>query len=110
MTQNVDNLHHKAGSEKIIELHGTSYRVRCLSCSHAIDRYAFQNALTHLNPHFNQEDQTKMIRPDGDVEIDQVIIMVEEPDVRFDHTAVYVCRRRSCRLSGWLRAKGATVS
>lgn len=46
LTQNVDGLHHKAGSdpEKIVEIHGTVREVVCLACdrrwpmSHALDR------------------------------------------------------------------------
>ncbi len=32
ITQNTDGLHQKAGSNRIIELHGNSHRVRCLDC------------------------------------------------------------------------------
>lgn len=32
ITQNVDNLHRVAGSQKIIELHGNMFRNRCSSC------------------------------------------------------------------------------
>lgn len=32
ITQNVDGLHHRAGSKRVIELHGNIWRVRCLSC------------------------------------------------------------------------------
>jgi NAD-dependent deacetylase len=32
ITQNVDNLHRKAGSLRVIELHGNLQRVRCSSC------------------------------------------------------------------------------
>jgi len=35
-TQNIDGLHHRAGSTKVVELHGTLRRVRCFDCS----RYA----------------------------------------------------------------------
>ena len=40
MTQNIDNLHQKAGNspEKIIELHGTLISVSCLSCKKKYDR------------------------------------------------------------------------
>ncbi|ASJ00848.1 NAD-dependent protein deacetylase [Thermococcus gorgonarius] len=34
ITQNVDDLHHEAGSENVIELHGNIFRVRCTSCSY----------------------------------------------------------------------------
>lgn len=32
ITQNVDNLHRKAGSPRVIELHGNLQRVKCASC------------------------------------------------------------------------------
>jgi NAD-dependent deacetylase len=32
ITQNVDSLHERAGSRKIIHLHGSLWRVRCLDC------------------------------------------------------------------------------
>jgi NAD-dependent deacetylase len=33
ITQNVDGLHRAAGSEKILELHGNIWRVRCTACA-----------------------------------------------------------------------------
>lgn len=40
VTQNVDNLHQRAGSspEKIIEIHGTAFKVRCLECGADFNR------------------------------------------------------------------------
>jgi NAD-dependent protein deacetylase/lipoamidase len=32
VTQNVDGLHQKAGSREVIELHGSIWRARCISC------------------------------------------------------------------------------
>jgi NAD-dependent deacetylase len=32
MTQNIDGLHQSAGSEKVLELHGTIWLAKCLSC------------------------------------------------------------------------------
>ncbi|HET6791332.1 MAG TPA: NAD-dependent deacylase [Actinomycetota bacterium] len=32
MTQNIDGLHQAAGSEKVLELHGTIWLAKCLSC------------------------------------------------------------------------------
>ncbi len=32
ITQNIDNLHQKAGSKKVIELHGSTYRNYCMKC------------------------------------------------------------------------------
>lgn len=33
ITQNIDNLHHKAGSKSIVEYHGTSRTLTCLNCT-----------------------------------------------------------------------------
>lgn len=32
VTQNIDNLHREAGSEKMVELHGNIFRTRCTGC------------------------------------------------------------------------------
>jgi len=37
ITQNVDGLHQRAGSERVIELHGNITRIRCEHCQHSID-------------------------------------------------------------------------
>ncbi|EDW00085.1 NAD-dependent protein deacylase Sirt4 [Drosophila grimshawi] len=67
VTQNVDRLHTKAGTKSVIEVHGSGYVVKCLSCDYRCDRHEFQSILATLNPMF--KDAPDMIRPDGDVEI-----------------------------------------
>ncbi|XP_037724753.1 NAD-dependent protein deacylase Sirt4 [Drosophila subpulchrella] len=67
VTQNVDRLHSKAGSQNVVEVHGSGYVVKCLSCEYRIDRHELQSILATLNPAF--KDAPDMIRPDGDVEI-----------------------------------------
>ncbi|CAG9559036.1 unnamed protein product [Danaus chrysippus] len=67
VTQNVDRLHHKAGSENVIELHGTGYIVKCLNCPYEIDRFKLQDILMKNNP--GMKSSFDMIRPDGDVEL-----------------------------------------
>jgi NAD-dependent deacetylase len=37
ITQNVDGLHREAGSERVLELHGTIHRARCQDCPANID-------------------------------------------------------------------------
>ncbi len=37
ITQNIDDLHRKAGSENVLELHGTLYRNYCLKCGKEYD-------------------------------------------------------------------------
>ncbi|XP_076294133.1 NAD-dependent protein deacylase Sirt4 isoform X2 [Lasioglossum baleicum] len=69
ITQNVDNLHSKAGSRRVIELHGTAFRVMCLKCDQKICRYYLQEILDSLNP--NMTATSQLIRPDGDVDISQ---------------------------------------
>ncbi|KAK6640565.1 hypothetical protein RUM44_012261 [Polyplax serrata] len=69
ITQNVDGLHYKAGSRKIIELHGNAFWVQCLKCKHFVSRYDFQKYLHNLNPNIMPPDNTSALRPDGDVEI-----------------------------------------
>ncbi len=69
VTQNVDQLHYKAGSSNVIELHGTLSVVKCLECSFEILRHTFQNKLTQLNPHLAVKPKEELVRPDGDVEL-----------------------------------------
>ncbi len=52
ITQNVDLLHTKAGSRKVVNLHGSYAQVICLSCSHTIGRAALAEQLEVLNPGF----------------------------------------------------------
>jgi NAD-dependent deacetylase len=34
ITQNIDNLHRRAGNERIVEIHGNVFRNRCTNCGH----------------------------------------------------------------------------
>ncbi len=38
ITQNIDGLHQKAGSRRVIEIHGSTLRNYCISCRKAFDR------------------------------------------------------------------------
>jgi NAD-dependent SIR2 family protein deacetylase len=49
ITQNVDGLHHAAGSRRVIELHGSLASVRCLSCGARTPREAYQQRLLGMN-------------------------------------------------------------
>lgn len=68
MTQNVDSLHQRAGSAKVIELHGSSDRVRCLACGQLYSREAVADTIANLNPWLVDPGET-VLGPDGDVEI-----------------------------------------
>lgn len=71
VTQNVDRLHHKAGSKQIVELHGSAFEVKCINCNYRIPRHEFQNILIEMNPRFSVENIE--MRPDADVALPQVI-------------------------------------
>ncbi|WP_433756868.1 NAD-dependent protein deacetylase [Nocardia sp. CA-135398] len=52
ITQNVDLLHTKAGHRRVIDLHGTYARVRCLGCEALISRMTLAERLEAANPGF----------------------------------------------------------
>ncbi|KAI1294906.1 NAD-dependent protein deacylase Sirt4 [Halotydeus destructor] len=76
VTQNVDRLHQKAGSKNVIELHGSGYTVKCLSCTYRVARTQFQNTLDSLNGHLKEDfaRASDEIRPDGDVELSESLV------------------------------------
>jgi NAD+-dependent protein deacetylase sirtuin 4 len=67
ITQNVDRLHHAAGSKSVIELHGTTHEVVCICCRQVTLRSEFQELLARLNgtPH----DLPGVLNADGDAEL-----------------------------------------
>jgi NAD-dependent SIR2 family protein deacetylase len=69
ITQNVDLLHTKAGSENVINLHGTYAQVVCLSCGHTMSRDALAEKLEALNPDFIEHAEAiggLAVAPDAD--------------------------------------------
>lgn len=71
VTQNVDSLHRKAGSRRLIDLHGRLDRVDCLECQTSFFREAFQRELERLNPGWG-DGATATITPDGDADLGDV--------------------------------------
>lgn len=72
VTQNVDRLHHAAGSTSVLELHGTIHEVECLQCRNRVGRSDFQHTLAEMNEAWLAQfglDAATMVRPDGDVEL-----------------------------------------
>jgi NAD-dependent SIR2 family protein deacetylase len=67
ITQNVDRLHHAAGSSRVIELHGALAEVVCLDCGALEDRDAVQARMRTLNPGWI--DGRAPLAPDGDAEL-----------------------------------------
>jgi NAD-dependent SIR2 family protein deacetylase len=71
ITQNVDGLHERSGSRRVVALHGRVADVVCLSCRAVTPRTALQERLTELNPGFAERHLAAELRPDGDVELDE---------------------------------------
>jgi NAD-dependent SIR2 family protein deacetylase len=67
ITQNVDRLHHRAGSERVIDLHGRLDRVRCLDCDWIHCRDDIQRQLLMRNEAVRGVAATP--KPDGDAEL-----------------------------------------
>ncbi|QDG52384.1 NAD-dependent protein deacetylase [Persicimonas caeni] len=72
ITQNVDRLHHQAGSRRVVELHGALAEVRCLECDAIEPRDDLQERLTRLNPEWGSRHATELA-PDGDAELPTAI-------------------------------------
>ncbi|MEJ2852905.1 MULTISPECIES: NAD-dependent protein deacetylase [unclassified Saccharothrix] len=67
ITQNVDGLHHAAGTRDAVELHGNLDRVLCLDCRRTTPREDLDRRLREANPDFRAT--ATRINPDGDVEL-----------------------------------------
>jgi NAD+-dependent protein deacetylase sirtuin 4 len=72
ITQNVDRLHHMAGSRSVIELHGALAEARCLDCGRLEARGGLQERILALNPGF--PERCAALRPDGDAELPEGLV------------------------------------
>ena len=76
VTQNVDTLHHVAGSRTLVDLHGSFDRVVCLDCGHLVSHASLAERLDAANPGFvegigNVADIE--IAPDADAVIESTV-------------------------------------
>jgi NAD-dependent SIR2 family protein deacetylase len=69
VTQNVDGLHQKAGTEGVIDLHGRIDGVVCMACRLELSRTDWQAEVAALNPVWERHIGAASDRPDGDVDI-----------------------------------------
>ncbi len=65
ITQNVDGLHTRAGSRKVVDLHGAMDRVLCLNCGQIFARESVAARIEEANPWLDQPEAVE-IAPDGD--------------------------------------------
>jgi NAD-dependent SIR2 family protein deacetylase len=68
ITQNVDRLHQRAGSLRVVELHGALADVACLRCGRGEPRHELQARLLDANPGWLESAVD--IQPDGDAELE----------------------------------------
>ncbi|MEM2959162.1 MAG: NAD-dependent deacylase [Candidatus Jordarchaeaceae archaeon] len=50
ITQNIDNLHRRAGSQNIAEIHGNAFLLRCIECGQRFEPQTFSITLDSLPP------------------------------------------------------------
>ncbi|WP_051687026.1 NAD-dependent protein deacetylase [Microbulbifer sp. HZ11] len=68
ITQNVDRLHQRAGSERVMDLHGRADEIRCMSCDYRAVRQLVHDRSYALNPTFRH--YTAEVAPDGDADLE----------------------------------------
>ena len=78
ITQNVDGLHQRAGSRRVIDLHGRADRVRCMSCGASRMRHALHAELEALNPRWATTGAAAA--PDGDADLEADFSAFRVPD------------------------------
>ena len=71
VTQNVDGLHVRAGSRRVVDLHGSMDRVSCLVCGQTFARASIAARIDAENPWLSQPDAVTL-NPDGDAEVAHV--------------------------------------
>jgi len=85
VTQNVDALHQRAGSRRVIDLHGRLDEVECLDCGTHLRRADVQDVLTSWNRSFlaalgEAAGAVPAARPDGDAQVDADFSEFRVPD------------------------------
>ncbi|KAJ8609713.1 hypothetical protein CTAYLR_008446 [Chrysophaeum taylorii] len=68
ITQNVDGLHERVGTENVVALHGRGDRVRCMSCDFEGSRAEYHARLRADNPQLEVSEATEL-RPDADADV-----------------------------------------
>lgn len=88
VTQNVDGLHQRAGSRRVVDLHGRLDVVVCLACGARVGRDDLQQLLETWNPAFVPERGMRdpgsgvdgEVRPDGDSPVSRSLESFRVPD------------------------------
>lgn len=75
ITQNVDGLHLRSGSRRVVDIHGSMDRVRCMHCGQSFARVDIATRMAAANPWLDVPESVKL-NPDGDVDVDAIDDMV----------------------------------
>ncbi|MGM0701527.1 MAG: NAD-dependent protein deacetylase [Pseudomonadota bacterium] len=78
ITQNVDGLHQRAGSRRVIDLHGRADVVRCMACGARRMRHDLHAELARRNPSWLEA--RAVAGPDGDADLEADFSAFEVPD------------------------------
>jgi NAD-dependent SIR2 family protein deacetylase len=70
VTQNVDRLHQRAGSERVVDLHGRADQAICMDCGYRCDRDEVHERCHELNPDFRHFTADRAPDGDADLEVD----------------------------------------
>ena len=102
VTQNVDRLHHRAGSKNVVELHGRNDVVRCLSCHADESRtryrksFEFEQGLGFQSHAFASDPDNvdiSTVRADGDANVeDKDLNTFQVPGCSRCEQVVIACR------------------
>lgn len=86
ITQNVDGLHQRAGSQRVIDLHGYANEMICMNCGVKSPRLDMHQRCLAANPQFklSQLNKDTHVAPDGDA------------DIEFDFSSFNVPACRKC--------------
>ena len=79
VTQNVDQLHQKAGHENVIDLHGKLASVSCIACEHTDTRDNYQQQLYAANNWLGTLSAAHAPDGDADLEVSDLADMVVPP-------------------------------
>jgi NAD-dependent SIR2 family protein deacetylase len=71
ITQNVDGLHLRAGSQRVVDLHGAMNKVTCLTCGQSYARTGIADRISADNPWLDAPGAVEL-SPDGDVMVTNV--------------------------------------
>ncbi|MBK0418882.1 NAD-dependent deacetylase [Leucobacter sp. CSA1] len=72
VTQNVDDLHSRAGSRTVVELHGNGGTIRCVDCDRRWSRAEVLGWFDDLNPGFAARHADAEVAPDGDAIVTEI--------------------------------------